>query len=420
MRCCGFSSGVSNLNFMKRNYFDLIILFFLVICLVSSCAKNKSLDETKYPIHLEWKEDISFSLDSLTDGYPKNKTAIFRSNNPNDSIFDFNRDYLLHVSLVPGYPYFLFYDLGDQSLFKKLEIDMERMNISTYLGDVIILNSDSLYIQNFPFLTLFSLKGEAIKRYSLISRDKTAEILPFLETALVNGNFYSGYLGNELPPAAGNSELTTSQMNGAILKLDLSLDSVLFVGELPVDYQNNNFFPYHHYFASLTTNEDSSKIIYSFGASNYIQALDLSNNTTQNFPALSDLFEKVPSKLSASDDMDDFDFYRLHHSFERIIFDPYRKVYYRFYSFPKTEEELNNPAAHISRLKSKLGVVILDEKFQKIGETILPVGYNSTLVFITDKGLHVWNADQSFEDEDNMYIGVFNLIENEKFQNKDN
>ena len=405
---------------MKIYYLYFCASFFLFGCLVSSCSKNNSLDETKYPNHLEWKEDISFSLDSLTDGYPRNKSAIFRTNNPNDSIFDFNRDYLLHISLVPGYSYLLFYDLEDQSLFKKLEIDEERMNISTYLGDVIILNSDSLYIQNFPFLTLFSLQGEVLKRYSLISRDKPAEILPFFETALVNGNFYSGYLGNELPPEAGNRELTTDQMNGAILKLDLSLDTVLFVGELPVDYQNNNFFSYNHYFSSLTTNEDSSKIIYSFGASNYIQVLDISNNTTQNFPALSDLFEKVPSKLSAANDMDDFDFYRLHHSFDRIIFDHYRKVYYRFYSFPKNVEELKNPAAHISRLKSKLGVIILDDKFQKIGETILPAGYNATLVFITDKGLHVWNADQSFEDEDNMCIGVFNLVENEKFQNKNN
>lgn len=85
-----------------------------------------------------------------------------------------------------------------------------------------------------------------------------------------------------------------------------------------------------------------------------------------------------------------------------IFHDPYNKLYYRLF---RTEGKIDATNLRASVTRKPLGVVILDEEFEKVGETMLPEGrYYPAHAFVNSRGLHI----KSFsEDDDYMVFTVF-------------
>ncbi len=99
-----------------------------------------------------------------------------------------------------------------------------------------------------------------------------------------------------------------------------------------------------------------------------------------------------------------------------LLYDPYRKVYYRF-AYPKTE--LNSKVNWWGKAvygRKKFSVIILDKDFRIIGETLFPEAvYNPYVAFVEKEGLYIsrdyqMNFDQS---EDFMTFELFELVNNE-------
>ena len=93
-----------------------------------------------------------------------------------------------------------------------------------------------------------------------------------------------------------------------------------------------------------------------------------------------------------------------------IIYDKYRNVYYRVASIGLTDDEYRND----KRIKIKqTSVIILDENFNKIGETLFPrFEYTAQIAFVSPDGLCVGKYEKSMENEDFMYFGVLTLENN--------
>lgn len=97
-----------------------------------------------------------------------------------------------------------------------------------------------------------------------------------------------------------------------------------------------------------------------------------------------------------------------------LIYDSYRNVYYRF-AYPKTElEDTIQWWGKAVYGRKKFSVIILDESFNVIGETLFPEAvYNSYVFFVHEDGLYISRDYQMLygNSEDYMTFELFNLTE---------
>lgn len=85
-----------------------------------------------------------------------------------------------------------------------------------------------------------------------------------------------------------------------------------------------------------------------------------------------------------------------------ILHDAWNKMYYRLF---RTEGKVDDTDLRATVTRKPLGVLILNEEFEKIGETMLPEGrYYPAHAFVTSKGLHIKLFS---EDDDYMVFRVF-------------
>ena len=97
-----------------------------------------------------------------------------------------------------------------------------------------------------------------------------------------------------------------------------------------------------------------------------------------------------------------------------LIYDSYRKVYYRF-AYPKVSlnKDMNWWGKAVYGRK-KFSVIILDEDFNVIGETLFPEGiYNSFVFFVNEEGLYIsrdYKIGTAEQSEDYLTFELFQLI----------
>ena len=98
-----------------------------------------------------------------------------------------------------------------------------------------------------------------------------------------------------------------------------------------------------------------------------------------------------------------------------LIYDSYRKVYYRF-AYPKVSlnKDMNWWGKAVYGRK-KFSVMVLDEDFHVIGETLFPEGiYNSFVFFINKDGLYIsrdYKIGMAEQSEDYLTFELFfNLL----------
>lgn len=73
--------------------------------------------------------------------------------------------------------------------------------------------------------------------------------------------------------------------------------------------------------------------------------------------------------------------------FNQIIYDPYRKLYYRFVVLPLTEEEYKDPKKRFYHQES---IIIINSHFDKVGEVLLPAKrYKTDMNFVASEGLNL-------------------------------
>lgn len=80
-------------------------------------------------------------------------------------------------------------------------------------------------------------------------------------------------------------------------------------------------------------------------------------------------------------------------NYGNMIYDKYRNLYYRI-AYPKTTIEKNVKGYELREYgRKKFSIIILDENFNIIGETMFPdYTYNSRLIFIKEDGVYISNS----------------------------
>lgn len=97
-------------------------------------------------------------------------------------------------------------------------------------------------------------------------------------------------------------------------------------------------------------------------------------------------------------------------SYYKIYYDKYNKRYYRFTKIIFKNEKLNNEEINLinSNLIHKASIIILDEDFNTVGETLIDnFCYDFHHVFINKYGLHILNVNKTMEEENQLVFDIF-------------
>jgi hypothetical protein len=155
-------------------------------------------------------------------------------------------------------------------------------------------------------------------------------------------------------------------------------------------------------------------ITYSFAADPYVIQTDLQGKILSRHYLGSKYFdtikpflpEMLPENQIDLDTLEEYDY--ISPSFNKIIFDPYRNVYYRTTRLALTKDQYVNAN---QRFFPKETIIICDTAFRKIGETMLPDRtYNTQMIFVTSEGLHIAKLPEKQPAEDKLEFSIFKLV----------
>jgi Domain of unknown function (DUF4221) len=164
----------------------------------------------------------------------------------------------------------------------------------------------------------------------------------------------------------------------------------------------------------MTYNSDLHEIVYSFSADPYVFGTDLQGRPLYQRYLGSKYFDTISPYLREKKFDKDVNFHELlganflHPLYNKIIFDPFHKVYYRTTLLPLTRNEYEDPQKRVSRKES---IIISDTGFKKIGEVMLPPRqYNTKMIFVTKEGLVIAKSPENQEDENHISFTTFKLV----------
>jgi hypothetical protein len=145
---------------------------------------------------------------------------------------------------------------------------------------------------------------------------------------------------------------------------------------------------------------NDSELIISFPIDSEIAVFDLKNSTTEWHYGGSKYFHEIP-EWSAPDSNEDERFYIESDSYREVLFDPWKKLYYRFAYRKVNYFDENN--MRVNWDYKNPSIVILDEDFRKIGEYDLPENtYYTRNNFVSPEGLYISiNHDQNKDADEN-------------------
>ena len=156
------------------------------------------------------------------------------------------------------------------------------------------------------------------------------------------------------------------------------------------------------------------KLVYSFIADHKLYVSDLKGNPTDTIQAKSQFLNAGFETLSdATDRSATQRFLYASDRYERLLYDEYRGVFYRFV-YPKVEVESEDEINQLRRFPRKFAVMILDKDLNVLGETLMPENtYYPSNSFVSENGLFISisHPDNPANEEDLMSFEVFKLQE---------
>lgn len=384
-------------------------IFFLYIIIVFIISCNSDYENFIDKKTLVSDKDIIFPLDSLTS-YSLTTVSLFKDTD--------NNKYFCYLNKEQNTLYIHNYET--KQLQKKIKYQETGPEKTGALTSFLIVNFDTIFFVNEQRQIILSDTTAKVKRrFSTLDMDnRNFNIIP--DIILTSTNIPLVYNSNKLY-ASGIIVGYSASDYKPIIQLNIKDDKFKQLYHYPLikEYSKNEFvllYPYYRYYN--TYNEDRNIIAYSFpisdslhitnhndfdtvvyAASIYVKNInpDKKDNTFNNY-----------SKIDASRD-----------SYFNIIYDKYRKVYYRFARLAIDEDVVRKSSMKDLETR-RLAVVILDEKFNKIGDVLIDSrNYDPFSCYISKtNGLCLLNTAKCLEDEDNLYFTSFKLTDIKQNESK--
>lgn len=156
----------------------------------------------------------------------------------------------------------------------------------------------------------------------------------------------------------------------------------------------------------ITYNGEKDFVIVSFPIDNYIYVYDKSGRSKKYYAGskyIGDIHPFSKKKKDLQKYYRDFqNYYARSGNYTRIAYDKYRNVYYRYVLKPVGKQEEFTS-------KRRSAIIVLDEKFNIIGEWDVPENIDLFKSFIYKKGLYIFNKEKYIENQDSLYFDIYSI-----------
>jgi len=361
---------------MRNNVLLYTLIFLATWACVSKKDKPSEQDQRDSVMLVKTDEKI-FELDSTTS-YQTLFMDIFHEKAT-------NKQYLLYENRIKSTIQFYDYDKG--TLAKEIALKREGPDGVGKIRGFYAKSLDSIYVMSSKFyqFILINGAGAVLNRYRLITQGTAVRdwSMPVIYTStrpivLKNKIYFVAY-----------PESKPYELMNMVLSLSISDSSIQLMYNYPDIYKNGE--PWGMFIVDVTqTATSSGTILYSFGADPYLHESDHVNLNKKYF-AGSKYFKEtenwdknIPDGKEAGD--------VIVNRFRNILYDPYRKVYYRTTSLKLPPLNVNNEKNTL--WNKPISIIILDKSFKKIGETLLePNLYDFRNFVVTADGLLICNSN---------------------------
>lgn len=310
-----------------------------------------------------------------------------------------------------------FFDYNNSHYMGKISYAREGANAILSVAGYYIINMDSIYIYNRPpvEIVLTDSTGYVKDRIALHTNEKGwsmyypqyifNSVNPFIKTD--DNLVFSGFS----PFSVQDSLINKFHITAC---LDLKSNTVDFINTYPSAlYGNNVNWDDPLFMQVFSIISPNGELINSFPPSHNLYITNLKSGKSKVVYGGSNVAKTITSidwDLSTvkTPDQEIIEHYLLQDLYGGILYDPWRKVYYRF-----MQQGLSNASTRTPLTSKPIIVIIMDEEFNYLGETLIGTGdnWNWKNSFITEEGLNIEYLD--IEDIDEVFVNfkIFTLDE---------
>ncbi len=308
-----------------------------------------------------------------------------------------------------------FYDYTSGKFARKIHYEKEGPNAILGAAGYYIKNMDSIYIYNRPLVevVLTDCNGRVKLRIPLKSNESDW-VLSYPQYAF----------STVCPVFEMDKHLILTGLSPFSIK-ESSIDNFLFTACIKLD--NNQIKYYHSYPSNIygknanwedplfmqvyPTVSPTGNIIHSFTASHDIYISKWNSNVSQPLYGGSNLartihsidwdylLQRTPRELI-------YTHYLQQDLYGAILYDPWRKVYYRF-----MQQGIRGATTRNQLTEKPLIIILMDEQFGYLGETLIGTSkeWNWTNSFVTEEGLNIEYVDSNDIEETYLNFKIFTV-----------
>lgn len=350
----------------------------LLICLYSCSSPQKDAC-----VLVPSSDSLVFELNPQTSMFIK-KLSLYTDEN--------GREFLTFQNNVE--PEILWYDLASQKYVKTIKLEKEGNNGVGIFCGYQIYSENEIYIPEMmqAVIDVVNTKGEIIRKIKYEKTSSGKPTIPFISASfpytpiyIINKKLYIP----QTPNRAINNFLTNSPVTLILDTINNSVSEfeVRFPQVISEEAMRGNTLGIETDYSMCYNGKE---FVYSFLLDEDISIVSLEGKILNKVKAKSRYLEKVYDEMkSPADISEQVELLCSIPMYGNLIYDEYRKVYYRFV-YPETELGNDNFMDIWQLGRSKFSVMILDENFNVLGETLLPENtYASNLFFIREDGLYI-------------------------------
>ncbi len=300
----------------------------------------------------------------------------------------------------------LIYSIDSQRLVKKINVNTEGSNsVLGGFGGYYIVDMEHIFIPSMYVSTIFVVDtvGNVKQKIDYTKTKDGRQLIPFIPSDKSQMKFIGNnlYIPQTMNLRLGDKAIEESPIKVVLDTIENTVEALPM--RFPPLISHKDFGTVSAFGAEYSCCYDGDKFIYSFYAD---EDLYLTSST----------HEKIEKKKAKSRYIDDVSVFRSteenfqkmlkaqceHASYGKILYDKYRKVYYRFVYPPCEIDDYSGDYVELIRSGRKnFSIMILDDQLNIIGETSFPAyTYNPNISFILEDGLyislnHIKNPDYS-------------------------
>ncbi|GEM_PF-6810386 len=371
-----------------KEFLIVLCTFFIVAC---GSSPYGSEPDYEFEERLQIKEGrlYSIELDSVTPT-ESNFLAIHETTEGEQLVF---LNYLDNT--------LVFYDYATRLVINKLSFPTTGPESLGELESFEIVNEDSIFMVSAAIHAgFYTWEGKLLNKIEKV--DYNIKLTPLT----TSGN----------PPVLHKKKLYQSGFylgsrdHKMTMVSSLEKDSSYTVYQIPEIYRKGFWGPGEYDMHFHCYNKEYGLFVYSFPQSTNLFVTD-HKSLDEDYYAGSKYFGEISpvSSKQLKSYKEVMDLTLIRPIFQEVIYDKYKRLYYRIAELPLTETEaglIGDP--YLPGIRD-FSIIILDTDFKKIGESDIfkREQYDSRIFFVGENGLHIKKLDR--ESEDKLWFRLFDV-----------